>query len=98
MSHFLYKLVAPRPTFAHDMSQEEAAIMTEHAAYWQRLLDEGPVIVFGPVLEPETTWGLAVVEAPDEEAVRALGAADPAVRSGMATFEVARMPATSVRG
>ena len=97
MSHYLYKLIPPRPSFAHDMTDTELEVMTEHATYWSGLLAEGRAIVFGPVIEPEATWGLAVVEAPDEDVVRSFGASDPAVASGLATFEVHPMPATMVR-
>jgi hypothetical protein len=30
MPHFLLKLVAPRPTFANDMNDQEKAMMQEH--------------------------------------------------------------------
>ena len=93
---FAYKLTPPRPTFALDMSEAEAAVMGEHAAYWQPRVEQGDVLVFGPVLEPAATWGLAVVLADDEEAVRALGDADPAVASGLATYEVFPMPGAVV--
>jgi uncharacterized protein len=98
MNYFVYKLIPPRPTFATDMSDGEAAIMGEHVGYWQDLLGAGKVVVFGPVEEPSGTWGLAVVEAETEQEVRALGAEDPAVKSGMATFDVFPMPVATVRG
>lgn len=96
MSHYLYKLVPPRPSFALDMSESEAAVMAEHAVHWTGLMAQGHVIAFGPVIEPEASWGLAVVAAPDESTVRAFGEADPAVVSGVATFDVFAMPATVV--
>ncbi|TCO19755.1 hypothetical protein EV652_113154 [Kribbella steppae] len=37
-------------------------------------------------------WGLAVVTAREADEVHALGAKDPAVGSGLATFEVHPMP------
>jgi uncharacterized protein len=97
VSHFVYKLIPPRPTFDADMSDDEAALMGRHAEYWQELLAAGRVIVFGPVSDPAGSWGLAVVEAESEDEVRALGAEDPAVKSGMATFEVLPMPVAVVR-
>ena len=53
--------------------------------------------MFGPVSDPSGGWGLAVVEAETEDEVRALGADDPAVTSGTATFEVMPMPVAIVR-
>jgi uncharacterized protein YciI len=97
MNYFVYKLIPPRPTFATDMSDDEAAIMGQHGNYWQDLLGAGKVVVFGPVDDPSGTWGLAVVEAETEQEVRALGSDDPAVKSGMATFDVLSMPVAIVR-
>jgi uncharacterized protein YciI len=96
-NHFLYKLIPPRPTFAADMTPAEAAVMAQHAAYWQQLTDAGTAVVFGPVLDPASVWGLAVVAADTEDDVSRLGAGDPAVRSGVATFAVYPMPDAAVR-
>jgi uncharacterized protein len=92
MNRFLYKLIPPRPSFAMDMSDEEAAVMGDHAAYWGRFVDDGAVVVFGPVGDPAGAWGLAVVEADSEDEVRGLGEQDPAITSGVATFEIYPMP------
>ena len=92
MSHFLYKLVAPRPTFDQDMNEAEATIMGQHVAYWHELTGRGTAIVFGPVADPAGAWGLAVVDAESEQDVRALGLGDPAVTSQLARFEVCAMP------
>ncbi len=79
---FLLRLIAPRPSFMQDMTPEERAMMAEHAAYWRRKLAEGVVVAFGPVLDPAGPWGLGVIRAPDEAAVHAFEAEDPAMRSG----------------
>ena len=98
MAYFMYRLNPPRPTFAGDMSDDEAGAMGLHAEYWQRLLDAGRVVVFGPVADPAGLFGMAVVEASDATEVAAMGEADPAVTAGVCTFDVLEMPATSVRG
>jgi uncharacterized protein YciI len=92
MNYFLYKLIPPRPTFASDLSDTEGAVMGDHVAYWGRLVEEGVVVVFGPVGDPSGAWGMAVVEAASEDEVRRLGEEDPAVTSGVATFEIYPMP------
>ncbi|MHB8375800.1 MAG: YciI family protein [Dehalococcoidia bacterium] len=97
INYFVYKLLPPRPTFPADMSAEESAIMRQHAGYWDGLLTQGRVVVFGPVADPAGVWGLAVVEAESDEDVRALGAEDPAVKSGMTTFDVYPMPVATAR-
>ncbi|HEX4836510.1 MAG TPA: YciI family protein, partial [bacterium] len=81
MSYFLYKLIAPRPTFAQDMTAAEAKLMAEHGVYWKDLADRGIALLFGPVLDPKGSWGLAVVETKNEAEVRAIGRNDPAIKS-----------------
>jgi uncharacterized protein YciI len=97
MGHYLYKLTPPRPTFAEDMTPSEASAMEEHFGYWQQLIESGTVVVYGPVADPAGTYGIAVVDAPDEAHVREIGRSDPAVIRGVGTFEVFAMPATFVR-
>ncbi len=81
MPHFFFKLIAPRPTFAMDMSAEERATMGEHFAYWKARLDAGEVVVFGPVMDPSGPYGAGIVAATDETAARAFADADPAMKS-----------------
>ena len=97
MSTFVFRLKAPRPTFALDMTDEEREIMGRHAAYWQPLIDAGRMVTFGPVLDTTGSWGLGVIEADDEEEIRAFAAGDPVVTSGTADLEVGRMLAGFVR-
>ncbi len=97
-SHFVYKLIPPRPTFAGDMSDGERAVMGEHADYWTKLFERGRVVVFGAVLEPAGVWGIAVVEADSLDEVRAMAEDDPAVRTRTCTFEIgAMLPGAVVR-
>jgi len=96
-SYFVYKLIPPRPTFPVGMTDAEAAIMQQHFAYWKRFEQRGIVVVLGPVLEPSGTWGLGVVAGDDPNDINALGAEDPAVKSGMSTFEVYAMADPFIR-
>jgi uncharacterized protein YciI len=49
------------------------------------------------VLDATGSWGLGVVEADDEEALRAFAAGDPAVNAGVAQIELGEMLAGFVR-
>lgn len=92
MSHFVYRLVPPHPTFGPGtMTGTEAAIMEAHNAYWSQHVAAGTAIVYGPVLDPAGTWGLAVVEVDTETDVHTLRDADPAVTSGLCTAEILPM-------
>ncbi|HET9779856.1 MAG TPA: YciI family protein [Propionibacteriaceae bacterium] len=96
-NHFVYKLIPPRPTFPVDITDAEAAIMEQHFAYWSRFEQRGIVVVLGPVLDPSGTWGLGVIAGRDSNDISALGAEDPAVKSGMSTFEVYEMADPFIR-
>ncbi len=94
---FVFRLKAPRPTFALDMTDDEREIMGQHASYWQPYLDSHQMVVFGPVLDDTGSWGLGVVEAEDEDELRAFAARDPVVTSGTAKIELGKMLAGFVR-
>lgn len=97
-SHFLLRLIPPRPTFAADMTDAEAAVMAEHSEYWSGHLARGAVIVVGPVADPAGFWGLGVLEVGSREAAEQLAAGDPAITSGMMVrYELHPMPAVIAR-
>ena len=77
--YFALKLIPPRPTFAQDMTDKERSIMQEHVGYWMELMKQGKVVVFGPVLDPQSVYGLGVVGVDSEEEVKQMTANDPAI-------------------
>lgn len=95
---FVLRLIAPRPDFAQTLTDAEREIMNRHAAHWSPYLERGDLVVFGPVITDADSYGLAVVDADDEQSLRAFAAQDPVVTTGTASFEVGRMPAGYVRG
>lgn len=92
MATFVLRLKAPRPNFALDMTDAEREIMGRHAAHWRPYVERGQMVAFGPVLDDEGSFGLAVLEADDEEEVRAFAAQDPVVTTGTARFVIGQMP------
>lgn len=98
MPTFVLRLIAPRPDFAQAMTDAEREIMSRHAAHWGLYLERGDMVVFGPVLTDDGSYGLAVVETDDEQALRDFAAQDPVVTTGTAVFEFGRMAAGHVRG
>lgn len=97
MPVFVLRLKAPRPQFAQTITDGEREIMGRHAAHWRPYLDRGDMLVFGPVLTDDDSYGLAVVETDDEQALRDFAAKDPVVTTGTAAFEIGRMAAGTVR-
>ncbi|MCT7658547.1 YciI family protein [Mycobacterium deserti] len=88
MNLFLFRLIPPRADFAQTMTPSEQQAMGEHMSYWQQLLADGRVVVYGPVADPEGVWGMGVLRAADRAEVLAIGEADPSVTAGVNTFDV----------
>ena len=97
MKQFLFKLLPRRPSFSQDMTVAERKIMEEHVHYWTGLRDKGVAVAFGPVLDPRSVWGVAIVEVADEADPHALLPNDPVVRAGLGTVEAYPMPGAIVR-
>ena len=76
--HYFLKLIASRPSFAMDMTEDERAIMNQHIGYWKAKMDAGKVVVFGPVMDPSGPYGMGVVAAETEDEVKEFTANDPA--------------------
>lgn len=94
--HFFLKLNPPRLSFTADMSEEELAIMQRHIAYWAPSVEDGTVIVLGPVMDSKGGYGVAVVSVDSEEDLNRVLAKDPA--NGLNAHEVYPMRAvTKVR-
>ena len=83
--YYFLKLNPPRKSFMADMTAEERVIMQKHVEYWKPYVDNGTVIVLGPVFAPEGGYGIAVVEVDDEEQLNWLIANDPA--NGLNSYE-----------
>ena len=98
MPAFVLRLKAPRRQFAATMTEAEREIMGRHAAHWQPYLKRGDMVVFGPVLTDDDSYGVAVVETDDEQALRDFAAQDPVVTTGTAAFEIGRLAMGHVRG
>lgn len=75
---FVLKLNPSRPDFAQTMTDEERAVMQEHAMYWRKHMSRGKVLVFGPVLDPNAVYGLGIVSVDGEQEVKDFIAGDPA--------------------
>ena len=97
MPTFVLRLKAPRPNFAQTMTDTEREIMGRHAAHWAPYLERGDMVVFGPILTDDDSYGLAVVQTDDERSLREFAAQDPVVTTRTASFEFGRMAAGHVR-
>ncbi len=97
MAEWIYFIHAPRENFAATMTDEEKAVWGEHFQRLQRLHAEGVMILVGPTLGPVNT-GIAVFEAPDEDAARKIMEEDPAISSGIGRGELRPFVVSLLRG
>ena len=95
--YFFYKLIPPRPDFHLTMDEVERATMNEHKSYWMGLFERRKVIVYGPVLDPNGVYGMAVIDAEHEEEATSIINNDPAVASGICTAGLFQMQVGMVR-
>jgi uncharacterized protein YciI len=97
MAEWIYFLHAPRENFAATMTEEERTVWAVHFDRLRRLMDEGVMIAVGPTLGRINT-GIAIFEAPDEEAARKIIDDDPVVKGGFANGELRPFRLSLLRG
>jgi uncharacterized protein YciI len=97
MAEWLYLIHPPRENFVETITPDEVAVMQEHAEHLGTLLADGVLILAGPTFGAVNT-GIAVIEADDEEAARAIMMRDPAITSGLMEPELRPMRVGSLRG
>jgi uncharacterized protein YciI len=97
VADWIYFLHAPRERFAETASGDEQRIMGDHFERLQRRFGDGTVILVGPTLGDINT-GIAVFEAPDEEAARRFMEEDPAIASGLMRGELRPFQVALLRG
>jgi uncharacterized protein YciI len=91
-SYFL-KLNPPRTTFMSDMTVEEKMVMQKHVAYWAPYVNDGTIIVLGPVFDPKGGYGIAVARVDNDEQLNELIKNDPG--NGLNTYEIHPMRAVT---
>ena len=97
MPQWIYFIHPPREDFAATMTDEEREVWDRHFQRLQQLLVDGTLILAGPTLGRVNT-GIAVIEAPDEDAARKLMEEDPAIETGLARGELRAFRASLLRG
>jgi uncharacterized protein len=95
--HYFFKLIPPRPTFPHDITESEKALMDEHSAYFQRQFEAGKLLLYGPVMAPGGAFGVGILEVADEAEARQFAENDPSVLAGLNRWEVYPMRVSGSR-
>lgn len=97
MPEWIYFIHPPRENFASTMTDEESAVWGIHFERFERLLAEGTIILVGPTLGAVNT-GIAIFEAPNEEAARRIMDEDPVIAGGFARGELRPFRVSLLRG
>lgn len=97
MAEWIYFIHTPRENFAETMTEEEQQVWGVHFERFQQLLADGVIILVGPTLGRSNT-GIAIFEAPDEEAARAIMNEDPVIAGGYARGELRPFRVSLMRG
>jgi uncharacterized protein YciI len=97
MPEWIYFIHPPRENFAATMTDEENEVWNRHFQRFQHMVAEGTLILAGPTLGRSNT-GIAVIEAPDEDAARKLMEEDPVIEGGYARGELRPFRAALLRG
>lgn len=90
MPVYLYKIQPVRPAMLTDgPTPDEAALVSQHFAYLQRLMSEGVLILAGRTTNTDySSFGIALYTAADDEAARDILLNDPAVAQRVMRGEV----------
>jgi uncharacterized protein YciI len=88
---FFLRIIPPRPTFAQDLTEEERALMMQHAAYVRGFFDKGSVLAYGPVLDPEGSFGVGLLEMTDLAEAEEFAQNDPSIKCGMNRYTISPM-------
>jgi uncharacterized protein len=96
-THYYLKLNPPRASCPFDITDSEKALMARPAVYFQKLLEAGKVLLYGPVTTPGGAFGLGLLEVQDEAEARQLGEEDPSVPGGLNRFEIYPVQVAAVR-
>jgi len=91
--HFFLKLNPPRQSFMIDMTDEERSIMQRHTEYWKQYVDNGTILVLGPVMAPNGGFGIAVAAVDNENQINEIITNDPA--NGLGNYEIYPMRAVT---
>jgi uncharacterized protein YciI len=96
--HFLIRITPARAGFVEHPTTAEQKAMGEHVAYLRHQASEGKVVLAGPSINGEKTFGIIVVEVGSEEEAGGLIKNDPSVKAGVMKFEILPFSLAILRG
>jgi uncharacterized protein YciI len=97
VAEWIYFIHPPREDFAATMTEDEQAVWARHFERLQQMHASGVLTLAGPTLGSINT-GIAIFEAPDEDAARRIMAEDPIFVAGYAEGELRPFRTSLLRG
>lgn len=94
--HYAYFIRPARDTFLHDATEAEMAIVGEHFAYLQRLLEMGKLVMAGR--REDAKLGIGIFEVESLQEAEQIAGEDPAVKAGVFLSELAEFRIALMRG
>ena len=86
MKYYLCKYIPPRADFLATMSDGEKALMAQHGAYLNQLLEQGLIAAHGPVMDPAGGYGVSLYRIDDDQDIALLTSQDPIVKNGVGHY------------
>ena len=65
--------------------------MGQHAAYARTFFEAGKLLAYGPVLDPEGSFGMAVLQTESDDELEQFIANDPTITAGLNRYTYAPM-------
>ncbi|MGG5286515.1 YciI family protein [Pseudomonas viridiflava] len=98
MKFYLCKYLPPRADFLATMTDIERALMAQHGAYLNELLDKSVIVAHGPVMDEQGGYGVSLYQIDDDQEVDDFTSHDPLVRQGVGHYEHYPMLHLKARG
>ncbi|MBB5674209.1 YciI family protein [Xanthomonas sp. WHRI 6108] len=86
MKAYFCKFIPPRADFLATMSDQEKALMQQHAAFLDQRLAEGILLAHGPVIDETGGFGLSLYQIADDQDIAAITAQDPIIKHGVGQY------------
>ena len=86
MKTYIYKIAPTRAEFATSWTPVEEKGMAEHFAYLKNLLENGNLFLAGPCTD--AAFGIVIIYADSLDHAREIASADPAITSGIMSYDV----------
>ncbi len=86
---YFVQLLGTREDWPNNMTAAEEETMAEHFVYLKELVEQGRVLMAGPVFDP--VFGLVILRSESEEEARKLMENEPSVAGGIHTYTISEM-------